>query len=709
MNNTLSSGNEPVAIRIGVDIGGTFTDGVAQMVGQGRILTAKELTDVVDPSRGVALVVSKLLDQTRRALGQGADIRTQEVVHGTTLVTNAILERKGVKTGLVVTRGTGDALQIAREIRYDMYDIDIELPEPLVPRTAVLTVGGRLDASGNELQPITPEMLDVLADEVEALGVESIGICTLHSYIAPVHEERIAAHLRKRFPELSISMSSRVAPEPREYERMSTVAANAYVQPIAEIYLRKLQDSLKEVGASSPLNIMVSSGGFTSVRSAADVPIVLLESGPAGGVLGALNTAAAVGVCDVLTFDMGGTTAKASMIENGRLTYSEDYEVGASMSNSGTIAGGGGYSLRLPVINIAEVGAGGGSIVSIDKAGALKIGPESAGASPGPACYGVQDEFVTVTDANVLLGYLNPHYLAGGTVKIDRDLSYRCLIDKVMKRLGLSSVEEVAYGIHTLANEKMVKAIKAVTTYRGRDPRDFSMIAFGGNGGIHGVGIARSLGMKRVIVPVCAGVFSAVGLAVAERKVTVATAYLMPLREAREEQVNTLYAELHEKGAKLLHRTIKETTCFMQLDLRAKGQAFEITVDLGHSTFSTRFVQEVVDRFIQEYEIRYCHKPESSAEIEVVALRMTVSDATYSPPDSIRMKTSESGLPSRRNVYFGGGQSIETPVVNRAYVQGKTIPGPLIIEEYEGTTIIPPDANVSLDDIGNIVIDLDAK
>jgi len=689
--------------QVASDVGGTFTD-IAHVDHDGVLHTAKVPSQPDNYGSGVANGISTLAELCDYKVDELA-----EVMHGCTVATNAILEGKGARTALITTKGFKDILELRRIRVPRLYEPLYVKPTPLCPRDLRFEVTERVAASGEIIEELSIADVEAIIHQLKQRDIEAIAVCLLHSYANDTHERMVGETLQRALPNVFVSLSVDVLPQIREYERTSTTVVNSYVGPPVKKYLDGLDEELSKRDCRAPVYVMQSSGGQLHSDAVKKIPAQIVECGPAAGVIAAQYMAKRLEEPNVITFDMGGTTAKASMIENGRLTYSEDYEVGASMSNSGTIAGGGGYSLRLPVINIAEVGAGGGSIVSIDKAGALKIGPESAGASPGPACYGVQDEFVTVTDANVLLGYLNPHYLAGGTVKIDRDLSYRCLIDKVMKRLGLSSVEEVAYGIHTLANEKMVKAIKAVTTYRGRDPRDFSMIAFGGNGGIHGVGIARSLGMKRVIVPVCAGVFSAVGLAVAERKVTVATAYLMPLREAREEQVNTLYAELHEKGAKLLHRTIKETTCFMQLDLRAKGQAFEITVDLGHSTFSTRFVQEVVDRFIQEYEIRYCHKPESSAEIEVVALRMTVSDATYSPPDSIRMKTSESGLPSRRNVYFGGGQSIETPVVNRAYVQGKTIPGPLIIEEYEGTTIIPPDANVSLDDIGNIVIDLDAK
>lgn len=687
--------------RVASDVGGTFTD-IAHVDEDGVLHTAKVPSQPENYGLGVVNGITELARAQELAISDLA-----EIMHGCTVATNAILEAKGARTALITTKGFKDVLELRRIRVPRLYEPLYVKPQPLCPRDLRFEVSERIDASGQVVQELDTEEVEAIAREIAALEVEAVAVCFLHSYANDAHERAVGDILRRALPNVFITLSVDVLPQIREYERTSTTVVNAYVGPPVKRYLDGLDAELAERDCRAPVYVMQSSGGQLHSDAVKEIPAQIVECGPAAGVIAAQYIAKQLNEPNVITFDMGGTTAKASMIENGRLTYSEDYEVGASMSNSGTIAGGGGYSLRLPVINIAEVGAGGGSIISLDKANALKVGPESAGAYPGPACYGNQSEYVTVTDANVMLGYLNPDYLAGGTVKIDRELSSRCLKDGVMSGLGLTSVEEVAHGIHTLANEKMVKAIKAVTTYRGRDPRDFAMIAFGGNGGIHGVGIAQSLGMKRVIVPVCAGVFSAVGLTVADREVNVAAAYLTTLHQANSDRVNDIYGELHAKGAALLHRELSDTTTFSQLDLRAKGQAFEITVDLGAEAFTPELLPSIVDRFVAEYEVRYSHKPEATAEIEIVALRMTVSDATYQPPQSLRMELGEAKVLSKRNVYFGGDASHETPVVNRAYVRDQQVTGPLIIEEYEGTTIVPPGARVTLDDIGNIVIDLD--
>lgn len=687
--------------RVASDVGGTFTD-IAHVDEHGVLHTAKVPSMPENYGEGVARGISTLAAFCDYQISKLA-----EVMHGCTVATNAILEGKGARTALITTQGFKDVLELRRIRVPRLYEPLYVKPAPLCPRDLRFEVNERIGAAGEVVRELAAAEVEALVEQLKGHDIEAVAVCLLHSYVNDKHERLIGDILRRALPEVFITLSVDVLPQIREYERTSTTVVNAYVGPVVKKYLDGLDRELDRMGSKAPVYVMQSSGGQLHSEAVKVLPAQIVECGPAAGVIGAQYVAGKLNEPNVITFDMGGTTAKASMIEKGRLTYSEDYEVGSSMSNSGTIAGGGGYSLRLPVINIAEVGAGGGSIVSIDKAGGLKIGPESAGAHPGPACYGVQDSYATVTDANVLLGYLNPHHLAGGTVKIDRQLSYRCITDKIMVELGLNSVEEAAYGVHMLANEKMVKAIKAVTTYRGRDPRDFTMIAFGGNGGIHGTGIARSLGIKRVIVPVCAGVFSAVGLTVAECKVTLASAYLVSLRSADEGRVQEIYADLHRKGADLLGRSLQQTSCFMQLDLRARGQAFEITVDLGRPSFSHDCIPEIVGRFIDEYEVRYCHKPDASSEVEIVALRMTVSDDTYAAPSSLRMKLEDGQLLGSRRAYFGKGLDSEAPVVNRAYVRGKKITGPMIIEEYEGTTVIPPGASVSLDDIGNIVIDLD--
>lgn len=695
MNNTVNSDAGPVAVRIGVDIGGTFTDGVAQLVGEGRILTAKELTDVVDPSRGVALVVSKLLDHARRAL-KGREVHTQEVVHGTTLVTNAILERKGVKTALVVTAGTEDALEIAREIRYDMYDIDIELPEPLVPRASIVTAGGRLDVDGDELLPLTAEMLDGIAREVQALGVESVGICTLHSYIAPVHEEKIAAHLGERFPDLSISLSSRVASEPREYERMSTVAANAYVQPIAAVYLRNLQNRLAEVGALSPLNIMVSSGGFTSVRSAADVPIVLLESGPAGGVLGALNTAAAVGARDVLTFDMGGTTAKACVARDGTPSITFLFEA----ARARRFKKGSGLPILVPSIDLIEIGAGGGSIAHRSVLGLLNVGPQSAGASPGPACYGQGGTDPTVTDADLVLGYLDPDNFLGGRMRLYKDQAMRAM-DGLGRQLSLSGLD-VAIGICDIVNENMASAARMHIAEKGMDPRSLTMLATGGAGPVHAIEVAHKLGIRRVLCGIAAGVGSCLGFLAAPARADRAWARAQLLAEVDPSELRAAAAQMRDSAIEELRAAGVEAADMafvLSADLRYMGQGHPISIEHVLESADAADPAAFEPLFIKRYAELY-GQPVPGGVVQVMTWRLSGRSKKAVQAFHLRVDRQDDGARPRamRSVYLPDERAFsEVPVYDRyALPAGVRLDGPLLLQEPESTIVVARKAQVEI-------------
>lgn len=682
------------------DVGGTFTD-IVHVDEHGILHTTKVASQTDNYGKGVVNGILAL------ASAQNYPIAAlDEVLHGCTVATNAILEGKGARTALLTTAGFKDLLELRRIRVPRLYEPLYVKPLPLCPRDLRFEVQERMGASGEVVKAISTDEIVQLAKQLETLKVEAVAICFLHSYANDAHERTVGRILKKMLPDVFVTLSVDVLPQIREYERTSTTVINAYVGPPVKNYLDALDLELANLGAEAPVYVMQSSGGQLHSEVVKEIPAQIVECGPAAGVIAAQYIARNLGEENIITFDMGGTTAKASMIEQGRLTYSDDYEVGSTISSPGTIAGGGGYALRLPVINIAEVGAGGGSIVSLDKANALRVGPESAGAFPGPACYGNQDQYITVTDANVLLGYVNPRSLAGGAISIDSECSRTVLDKQLLARLNRKMTpHEVALGIHTLANETMVKAIKAVTTYRGRDPRDFTMIAFGGNGGIHGVGTARSLGIKRVIVPVCAGVFSAVGLAVAERQVTTAAAHLVPLTDASEDAVASLYEDLKLKGARLLKCGPDEVSIIKQLDLRLKGQAFELTVDLGSDHFLHARMDDIIQRFVDEYQTRYSHVPDSRSAIEIVALRVVVTDPRYAPPRTLRMKEEAGQVLDHRPVYFNGGRHADVKVVNRSYVKGQTIRGPLIIEEYEGTTIVPPEAEVRLDDMQNIIID----
>ncbi len=462
--------------RIAADIGGTFTD-IAVLTGDGTLATRKVPSTPANYADAVVAGVTALLAE----LGS-APAAIEEVLHGCTVATNAILEHKGAKTALLTTKGFRDVLEIQRIRVPRLYDPLYEKPPPLVPRNLRFEVEERLDASGAVLTPLDTDGVYRAIEKIRAADVEAVAVCFLHSYANPDHERQVGEILQRALPDRYISLSVDVLPQKREYERTSTTVINSYIGPLIRDYVESMVAHLADVGVKGRLMVMQSSGGILDARSAVGRPAHIIECGPAAGVVGGEYLARLSGIDNIITFDMGGTTAKASVIEDGAPSFAEEYEVGAGLSSSSPLVGGGGYALKLPVIDISEVGAGGGSIAWLDKGGSLKVGPESAGAVPGPACYGLGSDDPTVTDANVVLGYLNPQALAGGAVPVDAVLARGAIPARIAEPLG-RDVIETAHGIHIIANANMMKAVKAVTTYRGRDPRDFALLAFGGSGG----------------------------------------------------------------------------------------------------------------------------------------------------------------------------------------------------------------------------------
>ena len=475
--------------RVAADIGGTFTD-IAAVTEDGDLLTWKlpstppNFADAV--SKGIAAL-------SRKYSIELSDIN--EVLHGCTVATNAILEQKGAQTALITTRGFRDVLEIQRVRVPKLYDPLYEKPAPLVPRNLRFEIDERLDAYGNVIREPDRAQLNRVILKLKKEKIEALAICFLHSFVNPAHEELVGQIIQKELPDLFVSLSSEILPQKREYERVSTTVIISYVGPPVSKYLSAMLDQLKTSGISDRLTIMQSSGGILDAESCLRKPAHIVECGPAAGVVGAEHIASKAGFENVITLDMGGTTAKASIIEGGKYNLADEYEVGGGMSSSSALVGKGGYALKLPVIDIAEVGAGGGSIAWLDGVGSLKIGPESAGALPGPACYGLGGERPTVTDANLVLGYLNPQALAGGTVSINKKLSEQAINKYIAEPMKLDLME-TAYGIYTVANASMMRAVRAVTTYRGRDPRDFILFAFGGAGGLHAVDLAKTLKIK---------------------------------------------------------------------------------------------------------------------------------------------------------------------------------------------------------------------
>ncbi|ASM75625.1 acetophenone carboxylase gamma subunit (plasmid) [Pseudosulfitobacter pseudonitzschiae] len=687
--------------RVASDIGGTFTD-IAHIDADGLLTTAKVPSTPPNYGLGVVSGVSALADGAGLAMS-----KLTEMAHGCTVATNAILEGKGARTALLTTAGFRDVLELRRIRVPKLYEPLYVKPSPLSPRNLRFEARERVDADGSIQTPLNEDDVREAAQKMQRDGVEAVAVCFLHSYLNPEHERRAGEIIRKLLPDLFVTLSVDVLPQIREYERTSTTVVNAYVGPPVRRYLEGMEADLSTAGCPARVSIMQSSGGAVDAAAVKTTPAQIVECGPAAGVVGAAHLARMLGIDNAITFDMGGTTAKGSMIENGSVIFAEDYEVGSSMSTTGVIAGGGGYALKLPVIDISEVGAGGGSIVRIDRAGAIKVGPDSAGANPGPACYNAGGTEPTVTDANVVLRYLNQTGLAGGTVPINAKLSQGAVARVVADPLSLTP-HAAAYGVHQVANATMVRAIKAVTTYRGRDPRDFSMFAFGGNGGVHGVGIARSLEIRRVIVPPAAGVFSAVGLLLAERSVTVAAACPGRLDGLSAEIADNTYAGLQRQAEQLLALESGAAMCSREVELRYVGQAFELTVDLGAESFVEASRDDLRARFDDEHRRRFGHAFDASEPVEIVALKLKSVDPAHKTPNELSIALNPSTEEVFRDVWFGDAHGlVRTPVIGRGDLGTEPQSGPLIVEEYEGTTVVPPDASAHRDALDNIVVDLE--
>lgn len=688
-------------VRVAVDIGGTFTD-IVVMPGDGVLHESKVSTTPDDPSRAVVTGLEALL----RELAIPSS-RVEEVLHGTTVGSNTILQRSGARTGLITTRGFRDVLEIGRIRMPDMFDLTWDKPKPLVPRRHRLEIAERIAADGSVVEPLNEASVIAAGEQLAAAGIEAVAICLINSYRNAAHEQRAEAILRQQWPELLVTASYAVLPERKEYERTSTTVVNAYLLVAMRSYLRNLEAGLRSIGISAPIRVITSNGGMLAAETACEKPVFVVASGPAGGVIGAARLGAARGESDLVVFDMGGTTAKAVIVEDGRPSMTSEYEFRDGISTSSRFVKAGGYMLKVPAIDIAEVGAGGGSLAGIDPGGLLKVGPESAGAVPGPACYGLGNERPTVTDANVVLGLINPRALAGGRLAIDRGLSERAIMQHVAKPLGLS-LQDAAHGIRAVANAAMSRAIRAVTVERGRDPRDLTLVAIGGNGGIHALDVARDLGIRRVVVPPLAGVFSAVGMLASDLEHIALDTVTQPLEALTTGDLKRMKARLADDVARRLAAdgfTGERVTLSWEADLRHEGQATELTVhydgdDLG----------ELAARFVAEYLKTYGYRDESP--IELVKLRVVGRGLRERRLDFRHLAVeSRAGAPTDRSraIHFmRGSAAIETEVVARSALSSSPRRGPLVIEEFDSTTIVPPDARVHRDAMGNIVLEVGA-
>jgi len=678
------------------DIGGTFTDIVLR--GDGTVRTLKVSSTPDDYSRAILTAVAEIRD----SLGI-APSAIDAVVHATTVATNTILEHKGAKTALVTTEGFRDVLEMRRLRIPVMYDLQYDKPPPLVPRRLRFELRERLDAAGGVKLPLDEQQAADIARRLREEGVESVAVCLLHCYVNPEHERRTGAILRKHLGDaVYVSLSSDILPEIREYERTSTAVVNAYIGPIVRHYVEALSARLRAFGVDGPLHIMQSNGGTMSAAAAAAKPAFLVESGPAAGVIACANMARSAGLMNVISFDMGGTTAKAAIIEDGEPARTTEYEVGAGINVSSKLVKGGGYAIKLPFIDVSEIGAGGGSVVSIDAVGAIKVGPRSAGAVPGPACYGLGGTEATFTDAAVVLGYLNPEYLVGGKLRIDAQRSREAIDTQVARPLGLGLLE-AAQGIHTIAIATMTRAVKAVSTYRGRDPRDFSLVAFGGNGPVVAVAIARELGMRTVLIPPAPGVFSAAGLLFSniehtqQRSVFKRTTDIDDATVAAHFDTLTrdVLVEMHNEGIAEQRITLRRLA-----DLRYTGQAFELTIAVDAMDIAV-----IEAAFHAEHARTYGHNSPGDP-VDLINIRVVASCAPESKKglaEQLQCAQTEGAGTGTRPVYFGG-RLVDTPVVHRGMLATRQT-GPCIVEEFDATCIIPPGASAQIDSHGNIVIE----
>jgi N-methylhydantoinase A len=683
-------------IRIAVDIGGTFTDGLAVLNPGGRIWVAKTLTTPRDPGEAVTAVIGNLIGQLGSNMKNANTPQVAEVVHGTTLVTNTLIERKGAATGVVVTRGTRDVLDIGREWRYDLYDLNLQIPPPLAPVDKRVEVDERLDARGEVVRPLQPAEIDRLVKQIAALKIDAVAVCLLHAYVNDTHEKALEQALRARLPELSISLSSGIAREIREFERMSTTVANAYVQPLVAKYLRSLDERVHALAPDAPIRIMVSSGGFTSGEAAAETPILLLESGPAGGVLSALNTARNNGIDRILAFDMGGTTAKACVAIRGEPLVAHSFEA----ARVHRFKRGSGLPMLIPSIDLIEIGAGGGSIAHVNHLGLLNVGPESAGADPGPACYGLGGTEATVTDADLQLGYLNPDNFLGGEMKLDARLAERAL-ERIGAELNMPATQ-VAWGIHDIVNENMAAAARIHIAEKGHDPRQFTMVATGGAGPVHVVEVARKLQIPRVLATIAAGAGSCLGLLAAPARVDRSWSNPCLVKDIDWTRVAKVYRDLRADAEKELasagaaNASIK---WYIGAEMRYAGQGHDVPVTLpwhaiGKST-SSALMKAFEDRYLQLYGHLV---PDALAQVITWRLtgRSVVGSHRFAWGDPRLSKTPV--MRGRREIFLPKrGVFGAVPVYDRYSLKaGSRIAGPVILEERESTLVVPVAAQLDV-------------
>ena len=649
------------------------------------------------------------LDELVAAAGVTA-AQLDGVVHGTTLVTNTVIERKGARTALIATQGSRDVIEIASELRYDIYDLGMQRVQPLVPRRLRREVPGRLAADGRELKPLDLSGLPGLVQDFRTEGIEAVAVCLLHSYVNPAHEQALGAELARLWPEARVTLSSALVPEIREYERTCSSLVNAYVQPLMARYLHDMERQLQERKVKGPLYLMLSGGGLASVDEAVAAPVQLIESGPAGGAMAACFYGRGAGVSDMISFDMGGTTAKMCLINDGAPTRAHTFEA----ARVHRFKKGSGLPLRVAVIEMIEIGAGGGSIAHIDRMGLLKIGPESAGSAPGPACYGLGGTRPTVTDADVVLGYLDPTFFLGGSMSLDRAAAERAIMNEIGKPLG-KNLTEAAAGIQEIVNDNMATATRLYVSESGRDLRRYTLLAFGGAGPVHAYRVAEILGLKNLICPYAAGAASALGFLVAPLMVEQVRSYVAPLARLDWERLRGLYAEMEEQAVASLAAlgVVRADMVFeRQAEMRFSGQGYEIAVPLPDGSVGALGPQceaAFAESFRAVYRQLFERVPEGLA-IEGLSWRLNVTGKR--PELTLALQgvsgTAAAAKKGARQVYFHQERAyLEATVYDRYKLAvGATLDGPAVIEERESTVVVGPGAKVEVDNSLNLLVTL---
>jgi N-methylhydantoinase A len=676
-------------MRIAVDIGGTFTDLVA-LDDSGRIYRSKSLTTPEDLARGIGNCLK----------GANVDVADADFfVHGSTVTINAVLERKGARTGLITTQGFRDVYEIGRGNRPEGYNLFFKRPVPLVPRDLRLEVDERLYATGEVLKPLDETSATEAIGALKAKGVESVAVCLLHSYSNAEHERHVGELLHRHFPEAYVSLSHEILREFREYERTSTTVLNSYVGPLVSRYLVSLEKMLADSGFRGTFRVMQSNGGVMSAETAKKMPVTMMESGPVAGVIAAARLGEKLDIRHIISFDMGGTTAKSSLIKDFHPEVTSSYYVGGYVM---------GHPMMLPVVDIVEVGNGGGSIAWIDAAGGLKVGPQSAGAAPGPACYGKGGREPTVTDANLIAGRIDPEYFLGSGIRLQRDEAARVITEKIAKPLGLS-LEVAALGILTIANFNMSLSVRAVSVEKGYDPRDCAMVPSGGGGALHAMAIARELSVPRVIIPPMPAHFSALGMLMADLKHDYVQTFVRELDETNGAQIADAFTALERAAAE----TLAEEGCKAEqiilrrfLDMRYRGQEYTLPVPIVEDLRVPPDFTAIRARFDQLHQDRYGHSAPSEP-VMMVNLRLTaLGKANQSLSITVSARDEDRGERGRRPVNFES-QPVDCPIYLRSgFRAGDRLEGPAVIEEIGATILIYPGDKMQVNDAGHLVIDV---